>query len=169
MCMMLAARYRSIPVAFGAIFAFVLLNTLAVVLGAASKELLEPQWISIIVAVLFLGFGIHTLLDSEEDEEELNQSISAKRLFMTTFMLIAIAEFGDKTQLAVVALCSSDIPLSIFIGATLALTTTTILGVWAGFRVLNKIPMALVQKVSGLFFIGLGILASVKTFSLLTI
>jgi len=167
MCMILAARYRAIPVALGAITSFVLLNGLAVMLGAVIKELIAPQYISTIVALLFLAFGIQSLLANEDDEgEDESQNISAKRLFLTTFMLITVAEFGDKTQLAVVALGSSDIPLSIFIGSTLALITTTVLGVWAGKKLLAKVSMTLVTKISGVFFIVLAIVAAIKAFTL---
>ncbi len=166
MCMLLAARYRALPVALGAISSFVLLNSVAVTLGAVFKELLEPQWISVIVAILFLIFGLQAIFTTEEeDETKLSKGISAKRLFITTFMLITVAELGDKTQLAVVALGSVDIPLSIFIGATLALATTTILGVWAGHRLLKNVPMRLVHKVSGVFFICLGLVAAMNAFN----
>ena len=167
MCMMLAARYRALPVALGAIASFVLLNALAVLLGAAISEFIEPKYVSLIVAVLFLSFGVHSLINDEgEDDEEQPKKISAKRLFFTTFMLITVAEFGDKTQLAVVALGSSDIPLSIFIGATLALVSTTLLGVWAGQRFLKQVPIGLIHKLSGGFFILLAIVAAIKSFTL---
>jgi len=167
MCMMLAARYRPLPVATGAVLSFVLLNGLAILLGAAIAKLIQPQYISIIVALLFFAFGLHALFaDTQEEDSQKPTSISAKRLLLTTFMLITVAEFGDKTQLAVIALGSSEQPLSIFIGATLALITTTFLGVWAGQKLLKKIPMVLVTKLSGLFFILLAIVATIKAISL---
>jgi len=167
MCMVLAARYRAAPVACGAVMSFVLLNGLAVLLGAGIAQLIAPQYISVIVALLFFAFGVHALLIGTQQEEVYQATnLSAKRLFLTTFMLITVAEFGDKTQLAVVALGSSDLPLSIFIGSTLALITTTLLGVWAGQQLLKKIPMPLVARLSGLFFMLLGVVATIKAISL---
>jgi len=168
MCMMLAARYRALPVALGAIASFILLNGLAVLVGASIKELIEPQWISLAVAVLFISFGLHSFFHASEQEEQSIEQHSAPRLFITTFMLITVAEFGDKTQLAVIALGSSDIPFSVFVGATLALITTTALGIWAGQRLLSKISLSLVAKVSGFFFIVLGLAAAGKGYNLIT-
>lgn len=168
MCMMLAAKHRALPVVIGAIASFVVLNGLAVTLGASLKELIAPEWISTVVALLFLGFGMHSLMtaNNADSDETSTDNISTQRLFFTTFMLITVAEFGDKTQLAVLALGSSDIPLSIFIGATFALTTTTLLGVWAGQHLLRKLPMPLIGKISGSFFIILGLFAAWKAYQL---
>ena len=58
-CMTLAARHRPIPVALGAILAFAVLNTLAVVFGLQIANWLPPYLLSSVVALLFFGFGVH--------------------------------------------------------------------------------------------------------------
>jgi putative Ca2+/H+ antiporter (TMEM165/GDT1 family) len=78
---------------------------------------------------------------------------SGHNLFLTTFLLITVAEFGDKTQLAVVALSSTAQPVAVWLGATLGLGLTSALGVWAGRTVLQKMPLTLLHKISGVFFL----------------
>jgi len=152
-CMTLASRHRALPVILGAIFAFAILNTLAVVFGVAIASWLPEYIVSATVALLFFVFGIHALRIEEEDEDEDVEEKSGHSIFFTTFLLIAVAEFGDKTQLAVVALSSTALPMAVWIGSTAALATTSALGVWAGRTVLKKIPLVLLHRFSGLFFI----------------
>jgi len=168
MCMVLAARHRAIPVALGAIASFVVLNALAVLLGASLKEFFEPQWIAVTVSILFISFGLQIFWSAGNSQQSTlaRTVISAKRLFITTFMLITVAEFGDKTQLAILALGSSDLPFSIFIGATLAQITTTVIAVWAGQRFLSNLSITLVEKTSGIFFVIFGVIAAVKAYGL---
>ncbi|WP_446808095.1 TMEM165/GDT1 family protein [Methylomonas sp. 2BW1-5-20] len=164
-CMTLASRHRPAPVLLGAIAAFALLNTLAVVFGAAIAQWLPDYVVAATVAVLFAAFGLHALLnrDDDDDDGEVEEK-SGHGIFFTTFLLITVAEFGDKTQLAVVAFSSTAQPLSVWLGSTLALAFTSALGVLAGRTVLQKIPLSLLHKASGLFFLILSGVAAYKAY-----
>lgn len=154
-CMTLAARHRATPVIFGAIAAFSLLNILAVIFGVGIVTWLPDYLVAGSVSFLFAVFGCQSLFFySDEEQDELNEK-SNHNLFFTTFLLITVAEFGDKTQLAVVALSSTALPAAIWIGSTLALSSSAILGVLAGRTLLQKIPLSLLHRVSGLIFIVL--------------
>jgi len=163
-CMTLAARHRATPVLFGAIFAFSFLNTLAVLFGTAIASWVPDYIVSASVALLFALFGIQSLrTEEQEDEDEIIEK-SSHTLFFTTFLLITVAEFGDKTQLAVVALSSSALPIAVWLGATLALALTSALGVWAGRTVLQKHPIILIHKISGIIFLILSVIAAYNSF-----
>lgn len=165
-CMTLAARHRATPVLLGAIASFAFLNSLAVIFGAAIASWFPGHMVSAAVAFLFAVFGIHALLINEEEEEGEGELVekSGRSLFFTTFLLITVAEFGDKTQLAVVALSSTALPVAVWIGATSALILTSALGVLAGRTVLQKIPLTFVHKISGFIFLILAILAAYSTY-----
>ncbi len=163
-CMTLAARHRATPVLLGAIASFAFLNSLAVIFGAAIASWFPDYMVSITVAVLFAVFGVHSLSSNEEEEDEEVVEKSGHSLFFTTFFLITIAEFGDKTQLAVVALSSTAEPFAVWIGATCALILTSTLGVIAGRTVLQKCPLTLLHKVSGLIFLVLAVLAAYNSY-----
>jgi putative Ca2+/H+ antiporter (TMEM165/GDT1 family) len=163
-CMTLAARHRATPVLLGAIASFAFLNSLAVIFGVAIASWFPDYIVSITVAVLFAVFGVHSLSSNEEEEDEEVVEKSGHSLFFTTFFLITIAEFGDKTQLAVVALSSTAEPFAVWIGATSALILTSTLGVIAGRTLLKKIPLTLLHKVSGFIFLVLAVLAAYSSY-----
>jgi len=163
-CMTLAARHRATPVLFGAIFAFAFLNTLAVLFGAAIANWIPEYIVSASVALLFALFGIQSLRSEEPEDEDNIVKKTSHNLFFTTFLLITVAEFGDKTQLAVVALSSSAQPSAVWLGSTLALAFTSALGVLAGRTVLQKCPLTLMHKISGAIFIILSVLAAYNSF-----
>ncbi|WP_305907715.1 TMEM165/GDT1 family protein [Methylomarinum sp. Ch1-1] len=164
-CMTLASRHRGMPVIWGAIAAFVLLNTLAVVFGAAIAKWLPEYIVAATVALLFAAFGLHALFnyEDEDDDEEVVEK-SGHSIFFTTFLLITVAEFGDKTQLAVVAFSSTANPYAVWIGSTLALIFTSALGVWAGRTILQKLPLSLLHKISGIIFLILAGIAAVRAY-----
>ncbi len=168
-CMTLASRHRGAPVIWGAVAAFALLNSLAVIFGAAIASWLPDYLVAAAVALLFGGFGLHSLLNHEQDDDEDVVEKSGRGIFVTTLLLITVAEFGDKTQLAVVAFSSTAQPLAVWIGATLALTLTSVLGVLAGRTVLQRMPLALLHKVSGLIFLVLAAVAGYRTYEALSL
>ena len=158
-CMTLASRHRGMPVLLGAIAAFALLNTLAVVFGVAIASWLPEYVVAVTVAILFAGFGIHSLRLQEDDEEEEVKEKSGHGIFLTTFLLITVAEFGDKTQLAVVALSSTIAPVAVWLGSTLALASTSALGIIAGRTILQRVPLVMLHKISGTIFLVLSAFA----------
>jgi putative Ca2+/H+ antiporter (TMEM165/GDT1 family) len=164
-CMTLASRHRALPILLGAISAFALLNTLAVVFGVAIANWLPHYVVAAIVALLFAIFGIHSLrVEADDNESDEVVEKSSHSIFLTTFLLITVAEFGDKTQLAVVALSSTALPAAVWLGSTAALATTSALGVLAGRTILQKIPLTLLHRLSGAIFLVLAGLAGVNAY-----
>ena len=79
-------------------------------------------------------------------------------LLFTTFITVFLAEMGDKTQLTTIALSSTtNKPLAVFIGSSLALILATLLGALAGGSIANLIPGFLLKLLSGLVFLIIGI------------
>ncbi len=163
-CMTLASRHRAMPVMLGAIAAFAFLNTLAVVFGVAIASWLPEYIVAAIVAFLFAAFGIHSLRVQEDDDEEEVKEKSGHGIFFTTFLLITVAEFGDKTQLAVVALSSTAAPIAVWFGSTAALASTSALGILAGRTILQKVPLVLLHKISGTIFLLLSVFAGYRAY-----
>ena len=91
----------------------------------------------------------------ESDPEGSNTFLS---ILITSFSTIFLAELGDKTQLATLMLSAqSGRPLIIFIGAALALITTSLLGVVIGRWIANNLPRQRFTVVSGIIMLSLGI------------
>ncbi len=158
-CMLLASRYRVWPVFWGAITAFALLNLAAVILGVIVARLIPELIITLVVGCLFLFFGYLALTASEEETNSKDQKHLSHGIFLSTFLLISVAEFGDKTQLAVAGLATTYEAYAVWFGASLALSVTTGLGVWAGYTLLQNISEILLHRISGLIFIIFGVLS----------
>jgi putative Ca2+/H+ antiporter (TMEM165/GDT1 family) len=163
-CMTLASRHRPMPILLGAVVAFAFLNTLAVVFGIAIASWLPEYIVATIVAFLFAAFGIHSLRVEDDDDDQDVKEKSGHNIFFTTFLLITVAEFGDKTQLAVVALSSTAVPTAVWLGSTAALASTSALGIWAGRTILQKVPLVLLHKISGAIFLMLSVFAGYRGF-----
>lgn len=81
------------------------------------------------------------------------------KTLLTAFMTLFLAEMGDKTQLAVIMLtASSKKPISVFIGAMVALAVVTAMGVLFGQGAVKLVPEGVLQRIAGTVFIGMGIL-----------
>ncbi len=153
-CMTLAARHKSLPIVLGSTTAFALLNLVAVLFGSAVAHWL-PEWVvGTAVALLFAGFGLRALLTKEEDEEDILEEKSGHSVFATAFLLIFVAELGDKTQLTLAGLGAALPPVPVWLGGTLALATTSMLAVWAGRALLRRIPLHWLHRLSGILFLG---------------
>jgi putative Ca2+/H+ antiporter (TMEM165/GDT1 family) len=163
-CMALAARHHHRPVMVGAIAAFVVLNVLAVVFGAGLAHWVPERVLAAVVAVLFAVFGVVSLRAEEEDGTEEIRERSGHGIVATTFLMLFLAEMGDKTQLAVAGMAGTLPAVPVWIGATLALVTTSALGILVGRKLLRRIPLHRLHQISGVFFLILAALALTRVF-----
>ena len=80
------------------------------------------------------------------------------KVFLTTFGTIFLAELGDKTQLAAIMMTSkTKLPLSVFMGASLALCLVTLVGVLLGEGLIAVIPQNILKKAAALAFVVIGL------------
>ena len=148
-CMTLAARHRHWPVLLGAATAFLILNALAVLFGAGVAAWVPEGLVAGVVAIIFGTFGVYTLLNKDDGESEDLVEKPGHGIFFTTLLLIVVAEFGDKTKIAVARLASSMVPFPVWVGATAALIAISALGIWAGRTVLRRLPVRWLHRISG--------------------
>ena len=81
------------------------------------------------------------------------------KIFWTAFATLFLAELGDKTQLAVIAMTAkSQAILSVFLGASLALVLVTLLGALLGGFITAYIPVEWIQRIVAVIFIAVGVL-----------
>ncbi|MEE9425106.1 MAG: TMEM165/GDT1 family protein [Methylococcales bacterium] len=162
-CMTLAARHRGLPVLLGAVIAFAVLNLLAVIFGVFVAHVIPEIYVAVIVAMLFLLFGLQSLFFGQEDSnQDEAPKLSSHSLLITAFLMIFIAEFGDKTQIAVAGLSTRYDAAGIWLGATIALAVTSGLAVWVGRGLLQHVPTHLMQRLSGVVFLLIGLFAVAK-------
>lgn len=159
-CLVLAARYGAKPVFLGAILAFTLLTALAVLLGSYLGAWIPETVLHFVLATLFLAYGVQMLRHPRGEAEETTVQAISQYVILKTFALISLSEMGDKTQLLVAGLSAVEPALYIFTGAILALATTSILGAWAGSRILKPQGLAWVHLTGAILFIIFAVAAA---------
>lgn len=160
LAMTLAHRYRAASVVAGTFGAFAVLNLLAVLVGQVLFELVPQESMLLAAAGLFLYFGYRSWRDADGAEEDASGGGPACGGLATSFTLIFVAELGDKTQLAMIALAAGTGEIwSVFAGGTLALWTVSLIGIVFGATLLRRIPRHRVHRAAALMFGIFGVLA----------
>ena len=96
--------------------------------------------------------------NSKIEEGDLKDSNPFFSILITSFSTIFLAELGDKTQLATLIISAQSArPIIVFIGASLALISTSLLGVLIGRWIANNLPRQKFTVVSGIVMLSLGI------------
>lgn len=157
--LVLGTRYRASYVFVGVAAAFALHVALAVAAGSV-LTLLPQQIVHALTGVLFLGGAAMLLFKKDEDEEEVRkpENQSFWKVSGAGFMLILVAEFGDLTQIMTANLAARyDDPLSVGLGAVLALWSVAGLGIVGGKALMKRVPLRLITQVAALLMLGLGV------------
>ncbi len=155
MTVSLASKYRSIPVFWGVFLGMATITVLGVAIGTILFSLIPMVIVKLIAGVLFVIFGIYTLTSEEDDGESV---IDDRHVFRNSFLLSAVAEFGDKTQLAVIGLTARyAAPIPVLIGALGGLALVIGLGTILGERISHWIEREKIELGSSILFLALGI------------
>ncbi len=157
--LVLGTRYRASYVFAGVAAAFTVHVVLAVAAGSV-LTLLPQQIVHALTGVLFLGGAAVLLLKKDEREEDVRkpEDQSFWKVSGAGFMLILVAEFGDLTQIMTANLAARyDDPLSVGIGAVLALWSVAAIGIVGGKALMRRVPLALITKIAALVMLALGV------------
>ncbi|MER7717076.1 TMEM165/GDT1 family protein [Streptomyces flaveolus] len=157
--LVLGTRYRASYVFAGVAAAFLLHVVLAVAAGSV-LTLLPQQIVHALTGVLFLGGAAVLLMKKDDEDEEIRkpEDQSFWKVAGAGFMLILVAEFGDLTQIMTANLAARyDDPISVGLGAVLALWAVAGLGIVGGKALMKRVPLALITKIAALLMIGLGV------------
>ncbi|MGW6359288.1 TMEM165/GDT1 family protein [Streptomyces sp. NPDC055092] len=157
--LVLGTRYRASYVFAGVAAAFAVHVALAVAAGSI-LTLLPQQLVHALTGVLFLGGAAVLLMKKDEEEEEVRnpKDQSFWKVSGAGFMLILVAEFGDLTQIMTANLAARyDDPLSVGLGAVLALWAVAGLGIVGGKALMKRVPLALITKIAAVLMLGMGV------------
>ncbi|MGX2997442.1 TMEM165/GDT1 family protein [Streptomyces sp. JNUCC 64] len=157
--LVLGTRYRASYVFAGVAAAFTVHVVLAVAAGSV-LTLLPERLLSALTGVLFLGGAAVLALRKDDGEEEIRQpeDQSFWKVSGAGFMLILVAEFGDLTQIMTANLAARyDDPLSVGLGAVLALWAVAGLGIVGGKALMKRVPLRLITRIAALLMLGLGL------------
>jgi putative Ca2+/H+ antiporter (TMEM165/GDT1 family) len=158
----LAARFRKpLPIIAGILCATLLNHGLAGAFGAWITAVSNPDYLRWGLGLSFLAMAIWTLIPDHIDENETTVSnrFGTFGVFGTTAFTFFLAEMGDKTQLATVALAAHyATPWLVIAGTTLGMLVADVPAVFVGNRFAAKIPMRLVHAIAAAIFALMGVL-----------
>lgn len=158
--LILAARYRkSIPIIFGILVATLANHALAAFGGALLMHTALKTWMPLILALSFIGLGLWILIPDKVDEEDgaVKKDYGA---FVTTTLMFFLAEMGDKTQFATIALAAEyNSIVMVVAGSTLGMMLANVPAVIFGDKIMKFVPLNWVRFIASLLFIGFGLWA----------
>lgn len=154
----LAARFKKpLPIIAGILAATIVNHGLAGALGAWITATLTPEVLRWVLGASFIGMAIWTMIPDKIEEEE-TQIAQRLGVFGATLVTFFLAEMGDKTQIATVAMAAHyAAPVMVVIGTTLGMLIADVPAVFAGDKLANKIPMRLVHTIAAGIFAVLGV------------
>lgn len=160
---LLAARFKKpIPIILGILVATIFNHALAGALGAWITTVISPELLRWILGGSFIAMAIWTLIPDEIEEEE-TKIAKQFGVFGATLITFFLAEMGDKTQVATVAMAAHfSNALFVVAGTTLGMLIADIPAVFIGNKFASKIPMRLVHSVAAAIFAILGLLTLFK-------
>jgi Ca2+/H+ antiporter, TMEM165/GDT1 family len=153
----LAAKFRKpLPIVLGILVATVANHAFAGALGSWLTSLIGPETLRWILGVSFIAMAIWTLIPDKFDEEE--AKLARFGVFGTTLIAFFLAEMGDKTQVATVALAAQyHAIVSVVAGTTLGMMIANVPAVFLGDRIAHRMPVRAVHAVAAAIFAILGI------------
>jgi len=154
----LAARFRRPgPVIAGILVATLFNHALAGIVGGWIRTHVDPGLLRWILGASFLAIAVWALKADKLDEAEARPR-SAHGVFLVTVMAFFLAEIGDKTQLATVALAARfDNLFAVVAGTTLGMLLADVPVVLAGGKASLRFPFKAVRYVSAALFAAIGI------------
>jgi putative Ca2+/H+ antiporter (TMEM165/GDT1 family) len=154
---LLAARFRRpLPIVFGILAATIANHAFAAAVGALVSKLLGPDVMRWVLGLAFIGMAAWIMVPDDIDEEE--AAPARFGVFLTTVIAFFLAEMGDKTQVATVALAARyPSAVAVVAGTTLGMMLANVPAVYFGDRIAGRVPLKLVHGIAALIFVVLGL------------
>ena len=162
--LILAARYRKpMPIVLGILVATLLNHAIAGALGAWLSSLMRPEVLNWVMAAPSIAMGLWILVPDKLDEDDVAVPKQQMGVFFATVVAFFLAEMGDKTQFATIALAAqySDV-FSVVLGTTLGMMMANAPAVYLGNRFAQRLPTKIIHMIAAIIFIAIGVLTAVK-------
>ena len=158
LAMLLAARFkRPVPIILGILVATLANHALAGAVGGWVAQALGPNVLRWVIGLSFIGMAVWMLVPDKIDDEAVDGR-QRFGVFGTTVLAFFLAEMGDKTQIATVALAARYTDLvAVVTGTTLGMMLANVPAVFLGDAIARRVSMRLVHGIAALIFAVLGV------------
>ena len=153
----LAARFRRpLPIVAAIFVATIANHAFAAAIGTWITSLMGPELLRWVLGASFLAMAAWTLVPDKLDDED--TPTAGYGVFLTTLIAFFLAEMGDKTQVATVALAARyHSMLAVVAGTTLGMMLANVPAVYFGDKIANRISLKLVHGIAAVIFAALGV------------
>jgi Ca2+/H+ antiporter, TMEM165/GDT1 family len=154
----LAAKFRKpAPIIAGILLATVANHAFAGALGSWITSIAAPETLRWILGLSFIGMAVWTLIPDKFEEED--AKLAKFGVFGTTFIAFFLAEMGDKTQVATIALAAQyQAFFSVVAGTTCGMMIANVPAVLLGDGIAHRMPVRLVHAIAAVIFAILGVM-----------
>lgn len=155
--LMLAARFRKpLPIILGILFATMANHAFAGAIGSWVSRSIGAEALSWILGISFIAMAIWILIPDKMDESK--DDASRLGIFWTTFISFFLAEMGDKTQVATVALAARyQSFFAVVAGTTVGMMLANVPVIFVGERASKKLPLKWIRIAAAVIFLLLAI------------
>ena len=156
---LLAARFKkTLPVIAAILCATIINHGLAGFLGAWITSAVNPRILQWTLGLSFFAIAIWSLIPDKLDDKDSDTKLKSSSIFGTTFIAFFLAEMGDKTQLATIALAAHyAMPLAVVAGTTLGMLVADVPAVLLGEKLVAKLPLKAVRIIAAAVFAIMGV------------
>jgi putative Ca2+/H+ antiporter (TMEM165/GDT1 family) len=160
---LLAAKYKKpVPIILGILFATILNHGLAGILGLWITQILSPEILRWVLGLSFIAMALWTLVPDKIEDEDASFGLKSG-VFVTTLITFFLAEMGDKTQVATIAMAAHyPSPILVVIGTTLGMMIADVPAVFLGNSFAKQLPLKLIHTIAAFIFLIMGVLVLLK-------
>lgn len=145
---------KHLQLLLGVMLAFLIVDGIAIAAGSWITTVIPTNVLKIVSGAVFIIFGIFMLINKRGGEESKTYD---KSPFISAFLLIFLTEWGDKTQIVAALFATKFNALMVLVGTILALTILSVIAVYFGKFISERIDKKLITKVAGTVFIIMGL------------
>jgi len=154
---LLSSRTREyIPLLAGVMLAFLITDGFAILIGSWMTGIIPLDLLKLISGGVFILFGALILRGDQKEAEE-ERGLSSGNALLSGFSLIFLSEWGDKTQIASALFATEYNPFMVFIGVMAALFILSVMAIYLGQIISQKVDRKLVSRIAGTIFLIIGI------------
>lgn len=138
----------------GVFFAFLIVDSIAIMAGSLISSLVDIAFLKPLSGIVFIIFGVYILLNKKAEKEEKTYD---KNVFVAAFLIIFLTEWGDKTQVAAALFATQYNAVFVLLGTMLALSLLSLMAIFCGKILCERLNQKLLKKIAGIVFIVLGL------------